>query len=60
MIAATGKSQSGDLLLFGGAALISAALLMWSVGDTRFAAVFLAGLIATAAVLRLVSRKPAA
>jgi two-component system, cell cycle sensor histidine kinase and response regulator CckA len=43
-----------DLVLFGGAALVSAALLLWAIGDPIFASLFFAGLLGTGGLLWLV------
>jgi two-component system cell cycle sensor histidine kinase/response regulator CckA len=54
-----GRSGTGwTLLLFALAALASAGLLLWAVRDVAFAAAFLAGLLATGAILALVARRP--
>ena len=62
--AAAAKPPSAWLiLLVAAAALASAALLLWAVGNPRFAAAFLAGLAGCGAVLLLVARlsaRPAA
>jgi two-component system cell cycle sensor histidine kinase/response regulator CckA len=48
------------LVLFGLAALASAALLLWAIHDPVFAAAFLAGLAGVGGVLLLVRRRPVA
>ena len=60
MSSATLSSRKADLFLFGGAALASAALLLWVVDDPNFTLVFLAGLVGTAGVLLLTGRKAVA
>lgn len=51
-----GKARAGRLLLFALAALASAGLLFWAVRDLLFAGLFLAGLIAAAGLLLLLTR----
>jgi two-component system cell cycle sensor histidine kinase/response regulator CckA len=46
-----------SILLFGAAALASAGLLLWAIGDRVFAAAFCAGLLATGGLLTLLSRR---
>jgi len=46
-----------SLLVFGAAALVSAALVLWAANDPLFAAAFLAGLVATGGLLFLVRRR---
>jgi hypothetical protein len=48
------------LILFGLAAIASAALLLWAIRDPIFVAAFLAGLIGIGGVLLLIGRRPAA
>ena len=60
MSSATLAGRTVDLAMFGAAALVSAALLLWAVGDPNFALIFLGGLIGTGGVLLLVGRRPAA
>jgi two-component system cell cycle sensor histidine kinase/response regulator CckA len=58
--AAANRRSGRDLPLFAAAALASAALLLWAVGDIRFAAVFLAGLAGVGGALFLFARPRAA
>ena len=56
MSAATSARSAIDLPLFAVAAIVSAALLFWAVGDPVFAGVFLAGLIGVGGLLFLLRR----
>jgi len=57
----SGETRRRDLsgLVFAAAALASAGLLLWAIGDLVFAGVFLAGLVAMGGLLFLLRRRPA-
>jgi two-component system cell cycle sensor histidine kinase/response regulator CckA len=54
------RSGRAGAYVFLGAAILSAALLLWTVGDLRFAAAFLAGLIAAGGLLFLLRSRAGA
>ncbi|HEY0116082.1 MAG TPA: response regulator [Allosphingosinicella sp.] len=51
------RKSGASAFVFAAAAIASAGLLLWAIGDVVFAAAFLAGLVAVAGLLTLVSRR---